>query len=110
IDVAAELAVRVAIDTHVDDDRARLDPISLYEASLADRGDEDVRLPRDAGKIACRGVTDRHRTARHQELECHRPSDDVRLADDHCVLADKILASVAEQGHAAVRRARAEKR
>src|SRR5256885_7488824 len=110
IDVTAELAVGVAIHADVDHDRARLDPISLYEASLADRGDEDIRLLRDAGKIACRGVTDRDGTARHQKLESHRPADDVRLADDHRVLADEVLAGVAEQGHAPVRRARPEQR
>ena len=110
IDVATKLAVRKPIDADVDDDRAGFDPVALDEPRLADGGDEDVRLTCDAGKIARRGVTDRDRTARHQELERHRPADDVRLADDDGVFADEVLADVAEQGHAAVGRARAEKR
>ena len=55
-------------------------------------------------------MADRHRTARHQELERHRPADDIRLADDDRMLPDQIFARFREQPHAAERRARSQSR
>ena len=76
---------------------------------LADTRHHDVALPHDARQIARGRVADRHGAARHQQLQRHRPADDVRLADDHRVLADQVLAGLLEETHAAERRARAQR-
>ena len=55
-------------------------------------------------------MADRHRAARHQQFQRHRAPDDVRLPDDYGVLADQVFASVAQQDHAAVWRARTQPR
>ncbi len=110
VDVADELALGGAVDADVDDQRPRLDPVAADEAGLADAGNDDVGLANEAGQVARRRMADGDGTACHQQLERHRAADDVRLADDHRVLADEVLAGVAQQRHAAVRRAGAQRR
>ena len=106
-----ELAVGVAVDADVDHDRARLDPVALHEIRPCRRRRRRCR--------ACRTMPGRSRVFEwqivtvqrcHQQLQRHRPADDVRLPDDDRVLADEILARVLEQRHAAVRRARPQRR
>src|SRR6185369_17207364 len=105
VDIAAELAVGQAIDADIDHDCAGLDPIGLHEFRLADTRDDDVRLTHEPRQVARRRMTDGYRATRHQQLERHRTADDVRLPDDHRVLADEVFARLAQQAHAAPRRA-----
>ena len=51
IHVAAELAFVVAVHTDVDDHGTRLDHVGGQHVALADRRDDDVRLPGMLGEV-----------------------------------------------------------
>jgi hypothetical protein len=105
IDVAGELAVRLAVHAHVDDDRAGLDHVGGQEVELADGSDDHVGLPRDGAQVLRGAVADGHGGALGQQHHGHRLADDVAAADDHRVLAAQVVADGFEHLHAAVRRA-----
>ncbi len=55
----ADQFVSLAVDTDVEDDGSGLDHVSGDETRLADRGDQDVGLSNNRGKISRAAVTDR---------------------------------------------------
>ena len=63
------------------------DVLGPHERGASDRGDEDVRLPRQRRQIARPRVTDRHRRVAMQQQQRHRLADDIAAADDDRVLA-----------------------
>ena len=94
IHVADEPAFH-AVDADVDDGRARLHHVGRDQARPADRGHEDVGLPRDGGEVVGTAVTDRDRRVAAagargrlgREQQRQGPADDVAAADDHGVPA-----------------------
>ena len=69
--------------------------------------------PRESGEElqnAGLAVADRDGRVGHQQLERHRPPNDVGCADDHCTSATQDNARRFQQLHATVRRARTQQR
>ena len=106
--IAADLALGVAVDADIDNDRALLDHIGRDEARFADSGDQNIRAAADLCEILCAAVADGDRAVTVQQQHTHRLADDVRAADDHAFLALGIDAVLVEQLHHARRRTRYE--
>ncbi|KAF1858236.1 hypothetical protein Lal_00014736 [Lupinus albus] len=108
VDVAAQLALVVAVDAHVDDDGARLDHVAGQRVAAADGGHDDVRLAGVVAQVRRTAMADGDGGVLLQEQQRHRLADRVAAADDDGVLAAQVDAGRLDQLHAAVRRARAE--
>ena len=85
-DVAAQPRVR-AVDAHVDDGGARLDPVAPDHLGPADGGHEDVGRAAERLQVARARVRHRHRRAAGRQQQRHRLADDQAAPDDHRVRA-----------------------
>eukprot|EP00053_Salpingoeca_punica_P017007 m.162601 g.162601 ORF g.162601 m.162601 type:complete len:543 (-) comp17091_c0_seq1:3-1631(-) len=94
----------------VDDHCARLEPLALDKAGLADGGDEDVGLLDNAGQVGRLGVADGHRGVGPEQQLGHGAADDVAAAEHNGVLAGQLHARLLQQVHASVRRAADDRR
>jgi hypothetical protein len=84
--VAHELAVRHPVDADVDDHRARPDPLARDQPGLAYRDDEQLGALDVGPQVTGEAVAHRHRRAGEQQLERHRPADEIRRTHDDRVL------------------------
>ena len=79
-DVAGEFPVSKAVDSDVDDDRAITNPYTWDVGGFSYSGDHQIGALHFAAQIARSRVTYRDRGTRQQQLQRHRPADDVRCA------------------------------
>src|SRR3569623_697520 len=109
IHVAHQSALDVAVDADIDDDGPLLDPFAFHQPRLADGNDDDVGARDVLMQIFGEAMTGRHSAACEQQFEGHRPADDVGRADYDRFHAYQVVSSASQQGHDAVRRARAQR-
>ena len=103
--VADQLGLAVlglaAGNAHVDDDRARLDPVAPDELGRAGRGDDDIGLAAQVGEVFRFDVRYGHGRLALEHQHGDRLADDVGLADHHHVETGHVVVHRVEQlGHA----------
>lgn len=105
VDVADEARARLArrvvdeVGPDVDHDRARLDPVALDEARLADRGDDNVGLLDDRREVLCARVALGHGRVFAAEEGAHGRADNVAASEHDGVLAADVDPGRLEEEH-----------
>mmetsp|Transcript_33026 Transcript_33026/g.84170 ORF Transcript_33026/g.84170 Transcript_33026/m.84170 type:complete len:312 (+) Transcript_33026:187-1122(+) len=99
------LGRRLRVHADVDDDRARLDPLSKNHLSRADGGDHDVRASDVPREVFRPRVAHGHGSIHGLQQVRYRHADDVRTADDDAILAADLDLGALQQLDAPRRRA-----
>ena len=81
IHIATQAAIFHAVDTHVDDDGAGLDPLTLDQTGLADGNHDQIGAAYMLFQIMGEAVRHRSGAAGQQQLQRHRATDDIGGAD-----------------------------
>ena len=97
---------RDAVYTDVDDDGARLDPVTTHHLRLPDGCDQYVGAAQDRRKITGFRMSNRYRATLGQQQRRHRFADDIGASEHDRLGACQIRQYVAQQQQTAIRRAR----
>ena len=96
-----------AIDAYVDDNGARLEPVSFYHVRAANCGDNDIRGSDDIGQVLRSAVGHGDSCVCLQQQREHRLADDIGAPDDDRALSGQVRAElIFNHQHTAGRRAR----
>ena len=98
-----QLAVRTAVDAHINDHSAGLDHIAGHKALAADGSHQNIGGGADLFEVHRLGVADRDRGVLGQQQQRRRLAHDVGAADDHRVLAGDLSAGGLDHPDAARR-------
>ena len=105
-----QAAILAAVDTHIDHDRALLDPLAPNQARLAGSDDHQVGALDVGGQVLGESVADGDGGAGKQQFEGHRPADDVGGTHHDRLHPVQVAAGLLEQPHYPVGRAGAQAR
>ena len=100
-----QLAVRTAVNAHINDDGTGLDHVAGHKALAAHGGHENIRGGADFFQVLRPGVADRDRGILRQQQQRRGLAHDVRAANDDGVLARNVGARGLDHADAARRSA-----
>ena len=99
------IAERHAVDSDIDDRRARLDPVAAHHFGSTDGRQQDVALTAEGGQVSGLRVGHGHRAVGGQKELRRGAAHQRRAADHHRVQARQAPQRLAQQDQAAERRA-----
>lgn len=102
--------VRLVVDTDVDDNGARLEPVSLHHLGLTNGSDNNVRILHDTSNIGGLRVADSHSSVGILEQVAHGATDDIAAAENDRFLACGVNPTGLQKLHHSERGARNEQR